>query len=71
MRLKLPEKAVAINRLTDRRITIPECIEAFKKGFEDSLDIELVPYELTENQKKYVKDLEENKYKTDEWNYRK
>ena len=46
--------------LTDRRITIPECIEAFKKGFENSLDIELVPYELTEDQKTYVKDLEEN-----------
>ncbi|MFY3793145.1 lipoate--protein ligase family protein [Ureibacillus sp. MALMAid1270] len=71
MRLTLPEKAVAINRLTDRRITIPQCIEAFKKGFEDSLEIELVPYELTEEQKNYVKHLEENKYKTDEWNFRK
>ncbi|SOC36190.1 lipoate--protein ligase family protein [Ureibacillus acetophenoni] len=71
MRLELPEKAVAINRLTDRRITIPQCIEAFKKGFEDSLNIDLVHYELTDEQKQYVKHLEESKYMTDEWNYRK
>lgn len=71
MRLQLPEKAVAINRLTDRNITIPQCIEAFKKGFEDSLDIELIPYELTDDQKSYVKNLEESKYMSDEWNYRK
>lgn len=71
MRLSLPEKAVAINQLTDRRITIPECVEAFKKGFEQSLDIELVPYELTAEQQQYVKTLEETKYLTNEWNFRK
>lgn len=71
MRKALPEKAVAINRLTDRNITIPECVEAFKKGFEEALNIELVPYELTEEQKDYVKKLEEEKYANDEWNYRK
>lgn len=71
MRKKLPEKAVAINRLADRHITIPECVDAFKKGFEDALDIELIPYELTEKQKQYVRNLEEMKYSNDEWNFKK
>lgn len=71
MRKQLPEKAVAINRLTTRRITVEECVEAFKKGFEDALQIELLPYELTEAQKDYVRKLEEEKYANDEWNFKK
>ena len=71
MRQKLPEKAVAINRLTDKEITISQCIIAFKEGFEEALEIELVPYELTEEQLQYVKKLEETKYLTDEWNFKK
>ncbi|MFP3918455.1 biotin/lipoate A/B protein ligase family protein [Lysinibacillus telephonicus] len=71
MRKKLPEKAVAINQLTDRQITIPQCVDSFKAGFEKALDIELVPYELTEKQQQYVKMLEETKYLNDEWNFRK
>lgn len=71
MRIHLPERAVAINRLTTRRITIEECIDAFKKGFEEALQIDLVPYELTEEQKNYVRKIEEEKYANDEWNFRK
>lgn len=71
MRQKLPEKAVAINRLTDKEITITQCIEAFKKGFEQALEIELIPYQLTEEQLQYVKMLEETKYSNDEWNFKK
>ncbi len=71
MRKKLPEKAVAINQLTDRHITIEQCVESFKAGFEKALDIELVPYELTEKQLQQVKMLEDTKYLNDEWNFRK
>ena len=71
MREKLPQKAVAINQLTDKQITIPQCVEAFKKGFEQALDIELVPYELSDKQKQYVKELEQKKYLNDEWNFKK
>ncbi|MDM5334479.1 biotin/lipoate A/B protein ligase family protein [Ureibacillus composti] len=71
MKKRLPDKAVAINDLTDRHITIEECVKAFKAGFEKALEIELVPYELTEKQKQYVESLEEKKYLTDEWNFRK
>ena len=71
MRKKLPEKAVAINRLTDKEITISQCIKAFKQGFEDALEIELVPYQLTEQQHEYVKNLEETKYLSKDWNFKK
>lgn len=70
MRKQLPEKAVAINRIAPRRITIEECIEAFKKGFEDALEIEFIPFDLTDEQKEYVKTLEKEKYANDEWNFR-
>lgn len=71
MRQKLPEKAVAINKLTDKEITIPQCIKAFKEGFEKALEIELIPYQLTDQQLQYVRMLEETKYLNDEWNFKK
>ncbi|OCS88607.1 lipoate--protein ligase family protein [Caryophanon tenue] len=71
MRKKLPEKAVAINDLTDKPITIAQSVEAFKRGFEESLQIELVPYTLTDEQLAFVKQIEQEKYATDEWNFKK
>ena len=71
MRLKLPEKAVAMNRLASTPFTIEQCVKAFSDGFEEALDIDLVPYELTAGQLHYVKRLEQSKYLTDEWNFKK
>lgn len=71
MRKQLPNKAVAINTLTTRNITVEDCKIAFKKGFEQALNIELIPYELTEEQEQYVHQLEQKKYLTDEWNFKK
>lgn len=71
VRAQLPDKAVAINDLVDTRVTIPQCVEAFRAGFEKALHIQLVPYELTDVQLQYVKSIEETKYATDEWNFRK
>lgn len=71
MRAKLPEKAVAINDLVSEPMTIAQCVEAFKKGFEQSLTISLEPYTLTEEQLQYVVALEEKKYLTEDWNFRK
>lgn len=70
MRTKLPEKAVAINRLMNREVSFTECKEAFTRGFEKALEIELVPYELTEEQVAYVEALEKEKYANDEWNFK-
>ena len=71
MRQKLPEKAVAMNRLVDKPFTIEQCVGAFKSGFQDSLGIELIPYELTEAQLAYIEQLEKEKYANDEWNFKK
>jgi len=71
MREQLPHKAVAINDLSDRKVTAAECVTAFSKGFEEALDIELVPYTLTAEQEAYVQELARTKYASDEWNFKK
>ncbi|MGN7387813.1 lipoate--protein ligase family protein [Sporosarcina sp. SAFN-015] len=71
MRQSLPEKAVAIDRLTDRDISMEECVKAFAKGFETALDIVLMPMELTEEQQLFVKEIEEKKYANKDWTFRK
>lgn len=67
----LPKKAVAIDRLTDRQISMEECVDAFSKGFEKALSIELRPMELSIEQENFVKDIERKKYSNDEWTFRK
>ena len=71
MRVSLPNKAVAIDRLTDRDISVEECVKAFAKGFETALDIVLQPMELTEEQLLYVKEIEEKKYANKDWTFKK
>ncbi|MEZ7170961.1 biotin/lipoate A/B protein ligase family protein [Sporosarcina sp. OR05] len=67
----LPNKAVAIDRLTDKEISIDACIDAFSKGFEKALSIQLQPLELSIEQKQFVHEIEKKKYANDEWTYRK
>ena len=69
MKSMFSSKAVAINELTDRTFTIEQLIKAFEVGFEKGLDIELVPYELTEEQLHEVQTLAKE-YESDEWNYK-
>lgn len=71
VRKGLSQKAVSINKIISKPITIEECKTAFKKGFEDALEIELVEYTLTQEQQEYVKELETTRYANDEWNYKK
>ncbi|TQR18612.1 lipoate--protein ligase family protein [Psychrobacillus soli] len=67
----LSKKAVAINKISQNPVTIDECKTAFKKGFEEALQIELVEYTLTEEQERYVKELDATRYANDDWNFRK
>lgn len=67
----LPDRAIAIDRLTDREVTVEECKTAFSKGFEQSLEISLEPLELTEDQMALVQKIEREKYANDDWNYKK
>jgi len=65
----LPKRAVAIDQLTDRDISIEELVEAFSKGFEKALNITLESYTLTKEQEEYVHQLMKEKYANDEWTY--
>ncbi|MDT2045495.1 lipoate--protein ligase family protein [Bacillus sp. 1780r2a1] len=63
-------KAVAINAIAGRKIQMEEAKEAFYKGFASALNIDLEPYELTEEEERYVEELAQKKYASDEWNFR-
>ena len=71
VRRGLPEKAVAINRLRETPASMEECVEAFKSGFAEGLDVNLEPYFLTNEQVEYVEALEKRRYAHDDWTYRK
>ena len=70
MQRSFKNKAVAINEISDRTCTIDDARVAFKKGFEKGLNIELVPYELTDEELAFVHHLAKTKYATDDWNYK-
>lgn len=64
------EKAVAINDISDTHITLSEMEKSFEEGFKTGLNIEFKPLELSEQQLAEVKELEE-KYRSDDWMFRK
>ncbi|MCA1025517.1 MULTISPECIES: lipoate--protein ligase family protein [Cytobacillus] len=70
MQRAFSSKAVAINELTDRTITYEEAVVAFKKGFEEGLDIILEPYELSAEEITYVEKLAKERYENDEWTFK-
>ena len=63
------DNAVAINELAKQPYTFEDASAAFKTGFERGLNIELVPFKLSEEQLAEVTELAENKYRNSEWNY--
>ncbi|ATH60002.1 octanoyltransferase [Staphylococcus nepalensis] len=70
MKQAFVDKAVAINDISDRHITLKEMEHAFEEGFKKGLNIDFKPLTLTPKQNEEVKNLIE-KYKSEEWNYRK
>ncbi|MCA1054797.1 lipoate--protein ligase family protein [Rossellomorea aquimaris] len=70
MQKAFKNKAVAMNEISSKRITMDMAKEAFKKGFEDGLDIHLEPYELSEEETQYVEQLAKTRYESDEWNFK-
>lgn len=71
VKASLSKKAVAINKISQNPVTIDECKKAFKKGFEDALQIELVEFTLSEEQELYVNALEKKRYDNNQWNFKK
>ncbi|BCB04706.1 lipoate--protein ligase family protein [Bacillus sp. KH172YL63] len=70
MQRAFKNKAVAMNEISTETITMDMAKVAFKKGFEDGLDIYLEPYELSDEETQYVEDLAKSRYESDEWNYK-
>lgn len=70
MQSAFKNKAVAINDIRSTPVSIDEAKRAFKLGFEEGLNIELTPYELSAVQLKYVNQLAKERYESDEWNYK-
>ncbi|MHC0035943.1 lipoate--protein ligase family protein [Pseudoneobacillus sp. C159] len=70
MQKAFKDKAVAINEISSRKITIEEAKEAFKEGFAKGLNVELEPYNLSDEENKYVEQLARTRYESDEWNYK-
>ncbi|MCS0786755.1 lipoate--protein ligase family protein [Cytobacillus firmus] len=70
MQKAFKNKAVAINELTTEKITLDQAKTAFKKGFEEGLNIELEPYKLTDEEMAYVQKIAKERYESDDWNYK-
>lgn len=70
MKSAFKNKAVAINEISSRRITLEEAKEAFYKGFAEGLNIELESYQLTEEELAYVNKIAKERYENDEWNFK-
>ncbi|MEH7111897.1 biotin/lipoate A/B protein ligase family protein [Neobacillus niacini] len=70
MKSAFKNKAVAINDISPRRITLEEAKEAFYKGFAEGLNIELESYQLTEEELEYVNKIAKERYENDEWNFK-
>ena len=70
MKSAFKNKAVAINEISPRRISLEEAKEAFYKGFADGLNIELESYQLTEEELSYVNKIAKERYENDEWNFK-
>lgn len=70
MKRAFQNKAVAINALRDEKVTLDEARTAFKKGFEQGLNVFLEPLILTEEQKAHITAIQKGRYESREWNYR-
>ncbi|MBM7660874.1 lipoate-protein ligase A [Bacillus mesophilus] len=70
MQKNFKNKAVTINALRETPVSIEEAVDAFKQGFEKGLQIELVPYELSPQERAEVEEIAKTKYESDDWNFR-
>ncbi|WP_059171110.1 biotin/lipoate A/B protein ligase family protein [Bacillus sp. FJAT-27445] len=70
MMASFKNKAVTINEVSMHPVSLDEAKDAFKKGFETGLEIELVPYHLTEEQRLKVEKIALDVYENDEWNFK-
>lgn len=70
MRAAFKNKAVAINEISSRQITLEEAKDAFFNGFAEGLNVELVPYTLSVEEEEYVAKIAKERYESDDWNFK-
>ncbi|WP_412097975.1 biotin/lipoate A/B protein ligase family protein [Halobacillus litoralis] len=63
------DKAVAINQILDTPVDYEQTKNAFKRGFEKGLEINLEPFELSQAQWDEVEKIADTRYRSDDWNY--
>ncbi len=62
------ERVTSIREMLNKRVSINDLAAALEAGFAESLDIELIPGSLTDEERQYVETFRKNKYSTDDWN---
>jgi lipoyl(octanoyl) transferase len=70
MKRAFKSKAVAINEISPRKISLEEAKKAFYRGFAEGLEVDLEPYVLTSEELAYVQKLAVERYESDEWNFK-
>ncbi|WEG13739.1 biotin/lipoate A/B protein ligase family protein [Pullulanibacillus sp. KACC 23026] len=63
------DKAIAINDVLDVKVTVDDVRAAFKKGFEDGLQIEFETLSLDDVQWAYIEELAKTKYEDESYTY--
>ncbi|SMO39280.1 lipoate--protein ligase family protein [Melghirimyces algeriensis] len=64
------KKAVAINELKGDPVSFEKAVQAFSKGFESGMKIQLKPSELTRYEQELAQQLVESRYGQDKWNFK-
>ncbi|SEN24097.1 lipoate--protein ligase family protein [Lihuaxuella thermophila] len=64
------EKAVAINLVREKPVSMEQVIEAFYTGFAKGMGLNLIPGELTRYEQELAEELVRTRYGNDEWNFR-
>jgi lipoate-protein ligase A len=70
MKTSFLDKAVAINLLGSRQVTLQEAKEAFFHGFEEGLEIQLEQTSLSSEEWELAEKLAGERYETVEWNFK-
>ncbi len=66
----LKNRITSLKNETNRVINYNEIVNAIKSGFKENFNLDLIDDSLTSGEARLAEKLKEEKYKTDEWNYR-
>ena len=67
---RLSKRATSLESVLRRKVTWGEAAHEFINAFQEVLNIELEPGELSRSEKERATELEKNKYRNPEWTYR-